>query len=74
MKLMQVFDCTDMPRDVKKAFFERNEGKGNDTYVTWSINDRGYGDEEDAQIALVDKWLLTQHLMIDSEVLISHWW
>jgi hypothetical protein len=38
MKLMKVFDCTDMPDNIRKAFFKAMEGGnsvGNDVYVDW---------------------------------------
>ena len=33
--MMKVFDCQDMPEDIKKAFFACNEFASNDCYVSW---------------------------------------
>ena len=80
MKVMQVFDCTDMPEDVHAAFYSRTEGTGNDCYVNWYTDECldedyvTYGDRGDLNIRLVDKWLHTQTPSLDKEVLINHWW
>jgi hypothetical protein len=74
MKVMQVFDCIDMPRIVRDAFYARNEGTANDCYVNWYVGDLGYGEVEDVQNDMVDSWLKTQTKELDSEVLIQHWW
>ena len=60
----KVFDCQDMPEDVKEVLFTSREGVGNDCYVNW------YCEEED----VVTKWLLENGAKKDEEVIISHWW
>jgi hypothetical protein len=68
MKLMQVFDCQDMPMDIKLEFFsycERNFDCGNDIYVHWYL---------DGGCDPVDSWLRQQSRNVQDEVLIKHWW
>lgn len=36
---MQVFDCQDMPDDIRRFFFNYQEGIGNDCYVKWQVYD-----------------------------------
>jgi hypothetical protein len=63
-KTMKVFDCQNMPEDVKASFFEATEGSDNDCYLFWYW----------ASHANVDKWLVDNGAKRGSEVLISHWW
>jgi len=76
MELKKVFDCTDMPDKVRNAFYARasERGAGNDCYVDWDVNDSGYGDEEDAQILLIDDWLIENGALVAEQVIIKHWW
>lgn len=64
MKLMQVFDCQDMPDNVRKEFYESYE-QGNDVYVSWH---RDYMENE-----VVEQWLV-ENGATDRQVLINHWW
>jgi hypothetical protein len=74
MKRMKVFDCQDMPEDLRTEFFEderEGHGRGNDVFISWYIN---YStDPSPAQIA-INKWLIENGAKDDEEVLIRHWW
>lgn len=81
-ELLKVFDCQDMPDDVRNAFFACSCA-GNDVYVNWGIaaNILDPDDEYDMQIKKVDDWLISNGAEgpIDGrpygeEVLIKHWW
>lgn len=79
-KIKKIFDCHDMPPDLKKKFFEfmREIGSwGNDCYIDWFINVTT--DPYAVQIE-VDAWLVangadpgSEHLEGEA-VLIKHWW
>jgi hypothetical protein len=67
-KVMKVFDCQDMPEDVKKIFFEMEEAN-NDCYVDWHVHSERFfykdGQKEDAEYCeyvwrkqLVEDWLI----------------
>jgi hypothetical protein len=34
---MKVFDCTDMPEDVQKKFYDETRGYDNDIYLKWIV-------------------------------------
>lgn len=65
-KLMKVFDCDDMPPDVKKKFFKNTE-KGNDCYVDWPVHESvklvGITDQEKGS------WLKSLDEIMDGEIL-----
>jgi hypothetical protein len=64
-KLMKVFDCQDMPDDVRKDFFDACE-LCNDVCTQWFI---GYCSES------VNRWLLENGATEEDEkVIIKHWW
>ena len=83
MEEMKVFDCQEMPDDVRAAFFKLNEGKINDVFVPHQI---GYPDDypdpdptpdvaeamKDAEA--VDKWLMEHGAEDEENVLVKHWW
>lgn len=83
MKLMQVFDCQDMPPEVRQAFFDDHEAV-NDVYVKVWMNEfkalteeewrksHAYGGRAD-QSRLYYQWLVDNGAT-DSEVLVAHWW
>ncbi len=56
MKVMKVFDCQDMPKELRDHFYSLWDDKGNDTYVQWGVQDTIY-DEGDPSI-LIDEWLI----------------
>jgi len=66
-KIAKVFDCQDMPDDIKDVFFSTQEA-GNDSYVSYSLGN--YGED----FKLVDHWLLEHGAEPNDWVLISHWW
>lgn len=66
MKLMKVFDCQDMPDNVRKEFFGAYDDKGNDCYVDWYL---------DCEVStLVDDWVIENGATMDEHVIIRHWW
>jgi hypothetical protein len=74
MKMMKVFDCQDMPKYVKKAFFDVIDYAKNDCYVSWFVRDE-LDDEDNDDSLVVTKWLLEEGAEeSDEEVLIGHWW
>jgi hypothetical protein len=78
-KIMKVFDCQDMPENIRQMFFELCES-GNDCYVDWTINgttDEYITDEEKA----IDAWLISNGANgapseddSGEDILIRHWW
>ena len=76
MKMMKVFDCTDMPSEVEKAFFYFNEDVCNDIYVCWDIGESDFTTEKATEkYKLVDDWLFGNGATEKyEEVLIHHWW
>lgn len=86
MKLMQVFDCQDMPNEVKRAFFDDyGEGKCNDVYIMLylegdcpnreCINVNRYQCDtcEYREYNIVEKWLMNNGAT-DGEVIVKRWW
>jgi hypothetical protein len=59
----KVFDCQQMPEDVRDAFFKATDGTGNDCYVGW-----GWHQES------VNAWLIENGAKKNEDILISHWW
>jgi len=85
-EVMKVFDCTDMPKDVKKIFFDIFE-LGNDTYVKYTIADNSFSfDEEESKewsekSKKIDEWLIKNGAegpkdknSVGETVMISYWW
>jgi hypothetical protein len=80
-KLMKVFDCQEMPDDVREAFFSNTEGMySNDCYINYWIAECPEIDYEDNDPhKVVDMWL-KQFPLSPSEasgeepVIIKHWW
>ncbi len=78
--IRKVFDCQDMPPEVKKTFFNLTSDYSNDTYTRWTV---GFIDQEDPDdydedvigwYKLVDDWLASNGAGEEEEVLVSHWW
>ena len=88
MKIMQAFDCQEMPTDVRKKFFDLYQNyfvnPGNDVFITWQVGEcddesyEMYGERADEHARAVDAWLRQvadeNDLFLDDEVLIKHWW
>ncbi len=81
MKLMKVFDCQDMPDDVRESFFDycaSGNSLGNDCYVDWYSGDIVEEDEEQnpysRNFSKVVTWLVSQGATVDEHVIIKHWW
>ena len=43
---MKVFDCTDMPENVLKKYYDITRGKSNDIWLNWYVHDEQYKPEE----------------------------
>lgn len=86
--MMKVFDCQDMPEEVKKAYFQHYRDamvySFNGSYLEWAIADEIF-DEPDGEWAVckkrVDEWLIANGAEgppnADEEgesVLIQFWW
>lgn len=75
-KQMKVFECQDMPEDVRKYFLEHTE-QGNDCYVSWYAEaDEVYDDQEDPKEVWnpVSLWLKDNGALWGEQVLIEHSW
>ncbi len=77
-KTKKVFDCQDMPEDLKRKFFELDDhNRGNDCYIDWWIASDMDADENTKAI---DQWLIDNGAdpgtkdKCGEEVLIKHWW
>lgn len=72
MENYKVFDCQEMPSDIREKFFSTTEGKSNDCYVNWWVDiDPGhYGDKH----VEISKWLIKDGAEDGDKVLIKHWW
>lgn len=72
--MMKVYDCQDMPEDVRNAFFAScDHDHGNDCLVTWnvfSLDVEEYGDNHFE----VSNWLLANGADDNEDVVIKHWW
>ncbi len=80
-KIMKVFDCQDMPENIRKVFFDVSD-VGNDCYVRYCIGESLWEDDDDWGIkyTLIDNWLIENGAGCSSEgksgeeVIIKHWW
>lgn len=89
-KMMKVFDCQDMPEDIRKIFFDYSE-KGNDVYVDWWVHSERYfyleGQDKDPeyieyvrQKTALDDWFIANGATPgkpDHEgehIIVKHWW
>lgn len=79
-RMMKVFDCQDMPDDIKEHFWDVYRGvmMGNDCYVDWTIN--AAKDLSEGELA-VDGWLIANGAegprnedREGEHVLVRHWW
>jgi hypothetical protein len=78
MRLMKVFDCQDMPCDIRNIFFEETEDSNhcNDIYVSWDIDGSWRDDTEDTDNEkLIDNWFFEQGAVReDKEIIVKRWW
>lgn len=79
MRLMKVFDCQDMPKEVRHVFYEETEGEGNrcnDIHVSWDIaGDWRDCDGDTPNEKLIDDWLFANGAnREDKEVIVKRWW
>jgi hypothetical protein len=90
MAKMDVFDCQDMPEDVKVYFFEHyGEGKSNDAYINvWlegnctatkeflSLCDAECDPCQYREYDIVSKWIFEQGIDKESTdyVIVKRWW
>lgn len=87
MKTMKVFDCQEMPYDIRKTFFEwvnSDNGHGNDCLVNWNtqtwteeaetVGDCGMNEELAKKFHIVNNWLLKNGMNPKEDVIIRHWW
>lgn len=81
--MMKVFDCQDMPDDVREKFFglcSGGNGVGNDCYIShWvaptMVTRASTGETEvDEDHTIVDDWLLANGACEHEHVIIQHWW
>jgi len=68
----KVFDCQDMPEELRRKFFDMWDNKGNDSFVEWTIGDSFY--EADDPSLLIEDWLLANGAADGEEVVIKYWW
>lgn len=84
-KMIKVFDCQDMPDDLRKKFFDYSESVGNDCYITWYMDEYFYdlearetdGELEEYEIISneISEWFTSNGANFkDKEILIKHWW
>lgn len=77
-EMLKVFDCQDMPDDVRQVFFEMCE-QGNNCYVAWWPCEATYLDDNDVRTdnpdhSKVDQWLLENGANPDEKVIVRHSW
>lgn len=70
-KLFKVFDCTDMPDDLRHGFFALWDNLHNDSVVDWNIHDTINPDDVTEK---VDQWLLANGAEDFEYVLIRYRW
>lgn len=79
-ELQKVFDCQEMPDNVRKAFFDyyRDNGKGNDVYVRWfgSYSDEWLDADGEMmpEYKPIHDWLVANGAEPNEDVIINHWW
>lgn len=86
VKLQKVFDCQDMPKDIRTYFFDNyGEGKSNDVYITVYIegscdinvckNDYKCWSCTFRKYNIVEQWLLDNGATEkDDSVIVKRWW
>jgi hypothetical protein len=65
-KLLKVFDCQDMPDNIRRQFFdETDHAHGNDVYIDFVLED------EDNSVV---KWFRKHGADTEDEVVVKRWW
>lgn len=68
--LIKVFDCQEMPNDIKKLFFESiNSSYTNNCYIHWYVK---YLEEDN--FTLIDQWFIEHGASEGEKIIIKHWW
>ena len=70
-KLMKVFDCQDMPDNLKKIFMSFWDNVGNDCAKEWYMHD---SDPPEPESDKIDTWLMENGAEFGEHVMIKHWW
>lgn len=74
---MKVFDCQDMPDNVRKVFFEEN-CYSNDCAIVYDVEPVSYvddlGEESNVYHTVVDTWLIANGATENETIVIKHWW
>lgn len=65
---LKVFDCQEMPPDIRTCFFEEAGVEMNDIFVHWEVGLLGGYRYE------VNQWLELNGAVSGETVLIHHWW
>ena len=79
-KTFKVFQCSDMPDQVRSEFWKQTSGHGNDCCVYWKVSSSAYFcDETDQYLpnpehTAVDLWLYVHGAFLYETVLIEHSW
>lgn len=79
-KMMKVFECYSMPKEVKKCFFRLTEGASNHCYVSWTVDFISEEDPDDYDeeilkcYAVVDGWFCENGADAGEDIIISHSW
>jgi hypothetical protein len=73
-ELAKVFDCNQMPRDVRSIFIEWTEGISNDVYVAWDIKDGFIDEDQKEKYNKVSQWLRDNGATEEDTIIVSHWW
>lgn len=87
MKKLKTFDCSDMPNNIREAFFKwfsSGDGANNGVYVNWytqmwteeakAAGDWGMSVEQAKEFHKINNWLLKQGMKKNEDVLIRHAW
>lgn len=78
-EMIKVFDCQQMPDDVRNKFFEQTDGPGNDCYISWWPTAQQYQEDDGTwqdhpDHTIVDNWLVAYGAEVNEKVIIKHWW
>lgn len=73
--IAKLYDCQQMPEEIKQEFFLMTEDYSPNVYVGWDVLPASTGDRDiDTATHRVNRWL-RQHGANEGEaVLIKHWW
>lgn len=79
-KTLKVFQCADMPDNVRAEFWEQTSRYGNVYYIGWSVISETYfctyanRDVINPICTVVDQWLFANGATLGEKVLIEHSW